>query len=228
MLAPSRSGKGLTRHAQCRGRRAMPLPLVDPRLATLLRWRRDVRRFRAEPLSPGILDELVAAADLAPSVGLSQPWRLVLVDDAGRRACIRTMFEECNRDALAGQPDERATHYARLKLSGLDIAPCHLAVFVDEETAQGHGLGRRTMPETLAYSTVIAVHTLWLVARSLGVGVGWVSILNSGEMPAILDVPAAWRFVAYLCIGYPEGDSDTPELEREGWERRRPTQLIRR
>ncbi len=84
------------------------------------------------------------------------------------------------------------------------------------------------MPETLAYSAVIAVHTLWLAARSIGVGLGWVSILAPGEMAALLDVPASWRFLAYLCIGYPEAESDVPELERAAWERRRPAALIRR
>jgi 5,6-dimethylbenzimidazole synthase len=202
--------------------------MIDPRFLELLRWRRDVRHFRDRPLAPGVVEALVAAVDLTPSVGLSQPWRLVLVDDAGRRGAIRASFERCNHAALADQPADRAARYARLKLAGLEQAPCHLAVFADEGTAQGHGLGRRTMPETLAYSAVMAVHTLWLAARTIGVGVGWVSILDPAETATILDVPASWRFIAYLCIGYPDGDSDVPELEREGWERRRPTRLIRR
>lgn len=204
------------------------LGTIEPALLALLQWRRDVRRFRDEPLPDATLATLLAAADLAPSVGLSQPWRFVLVADAGRRAAVRTNFQRCNQEALAGQPGERSPRYATLKLAGLDRAPCHLAVFADEATGQGHGLGRRTMPETLTYSVVIAIHTLWLAARSLGVGVGWVSILDPGEVAAILDVPPAWRFIAYLCIGYPEADSDVPELEREGWEHRRPTPVIRR
>ena len=52
----------------------------------LLRWRRDVRRFKPDPLSPDLLDDLMQLAALAPSVGLSQPWRFVSVDDPARRA----------------------------------------------------------------------------------------------------------------------------------------------
>ena len=204
------------------------MPAIDPHLLDLLRWRRDVRRFRPDPLPAGTLDALIAAADLAPSVGLSQPWRFVQVDDPARRAAIRASFARCNAAALAAQPHDRAARYAQLKLAGLDQAPCHLAVFADEATAQGHGLGRATMPDTLAWSAVIAVHTLWLAARSIGVGVGWVSILDPERIAAALDVPPAWRFVAYLCIGLPETVDDTPELERAGWERRRPSELIRR
>lgn len=202
--------------------------MIDPHLLELLRWRRDVRHFREQPLAPGVLDALVGAVDLAPSVGLSQPWRLVLVEEADRRRAIGGLFARCNAGALAAQPAGRTARYARLKLAGLEQAPCHLAVFADEATGQGHGLGRRTMPETLAYSAVMAIHTLWLAARSIGVGVGWVSILEPRGVSAILDVPASWRFIGYLCIGYPAADSDVPELEREGWERRQPTRLIRR
>jgi 5,6-dimethylbenzimidazole synthase len=118
------------------------------------------------------------------------------------------------------QSPDRAALYARLKLAGLDDAPCQLAVFADRSTAQGGGLGRLTMPETLDYSVVMAVHTLWLAARAEGLGMGWVSILDPARVAAILDVPQHWIFIGYLCVGYPVQEDDTPALEREGWEHR--------
>jgi 5,6-dimethylbenzimidazole synthase len=203
-----------------------PAPAFDaafrPQLLSLLRWRRDVRHFRMDPIPPGVLDTLLATAALAPSVGLSQPCRFVIVEDPARRAAIRTSFTACNAEALASQDDQHAPLYARLKLAGLDNAPCHLAAFAEPAPAQGHGLGRRTMPQTTAYSAVMAVHTLWLAARAMGIGLGWVSILDPAAVAAALDVPAEWSFIGYLCLGYPQFDSDTPELEREGWETRRP------
>src|SRR5258707_11130794 len=132
------------------------------RLVELLTWRRDVRRFRADPLPDGLLEHLLEIAALAPSVGLSQPWRFVLVGDAGRRAEVRANFERANAAALAAYEGAEAQSYARLKLAGLDEAPVHLAVFADPGTAQGHGLGRRTMPEMIEYSAVTALHTLSL------------------------------------------------------------------
>jgi 5,6-dimethylbenzimidazole synthase len=204
--------------------RAVTDPVFDDAfrglLYDLIVWRRDVRRFRRDQLSEGTVARLIELACLAPSVGLSQPWRFVTVDDPARREAVRRMFSQCNAEALACYAGERAARYASLKLAGLEDAPCHLAVFADRATTTGHGLGRRTMPEMAEYSVVAAVATMWLAARAEGVGMGWVSILDPQRIGAVLDVPGDWRFIGYFCLGYPEAESDRPELERAGWERR--------
>ncbi|HEV2098997.1 MAG TPA: 5,6-dimethylbenzimidazole synthase [Stellaceae bacterium] len=213
----------------------MPLsPAFDQpfreRLRELLAWRRDVRRFRRAPLPRGVLDRLIELAALAPSVGLSQPWRFVVVDDPACREEVRRNFAAANAMALAAQEPGRVARYAQLKLAGLDEAPCHLAVFADRGTAQGHGLGRHTMPEMADYSAVTAVHTLWLAARAEGIGMGWVSILDPAALGAILDVPPEWKLIGYFCLGYPAEEEDMPLLQTVGWETRRaaPSFVIRR
>jgi cobalamin biosynthetic protein CobC len=200
------------------------------RLRDLLAWRRDVRRFLRDPLPEGVLEQLIECACLAPSVGLSQPWRFVIVDDPTLRAAIRGNFAVCNAQALAAQAPERARLYATLKLAGLQEAPAHFAVFADRGTEQGHGLGRHTMPEMIDYSAVTAVHTIWLAARAQGIGMGWVSILDPKAVAAILGVREDWKFIGYFCLGYPQGDDNVPELERAGWESRRlpPSTVLRR
>jgi 5,6-dimethylbenzimidazole synthase len=191
------------------------------KLRELLAWRRDVRRFRTEALPPGTPERLIGIAALAPSVGLSQPWRFVIVESLGRRRAVIEDFEACNTDALQSYADDSRTRYAKLKLAGLQEAPCQLAIFADPTTDVGHRLGRRTMPETLEYSVVTAIHTMWLSARAEGIGMGWVSILTPSRVKALLDVPDAWRLVGYFCLGYPQIESDMPELELAGWETRR-------
>jgi len=197
-------------------------------LVRLLKWRRDVRRFETTPLAEGTLERLFELASVAPSVGLSQPWRFVVVDAAERRAAVRRCFERCNAEALACFSGERAALYVRLKLAGLAEAPCQFAVFADRTTGQGHGLGRLTMPATIDYSAVMAVHTLWLAARAEGIGMGWVSILDPAEMADILETPPEWTLIGYFCLGYPSEAHEVPTLEREGWESRRPPMVIRR
>lgn len=190
------------------------------KLAELFAWRRDVRRFRPDPVAPGLLHDLLRQASLAPSVGFSQPWRFVLVDDPDRRAAIARNFEAENARALAAYSGEAAEQYARLKLSGLREAPVHLAAFAEMDPVRGYGVGRQTMPETVPYSVVTAVYTFWLAARAAGIGVGWVSILDPESAARTLDVPEGWRLVAYLCVGYPAETHSDPELERYGWESR--------
>jgi 5,6-dimethylbenzimidazole synthase len=192
------------------------------RLRDLIVWRRDVRRFGGDPVPEETVARLLELASLAPSVGLSQPWRFVLVESPERRGRVRENFTRCNETALQAYAGERAQRYASLKLAGLDEAPVHLAVFADRGTPQGHGLGRRTMPEMAEYSAVMAIHTLWLVARAEGLGLGWVSILDPAEITRVLEVPSEWIFLGYFCLGFPQSAESTPELERQGWEQRQP------
>jgi 5,6-dimethylbenzimidazole synthase len=190
------------------------------RLHDLFRWRRDVRQFRADPVPGDAIEMLVRETALSPSVGYSQPWRFVRVDTPQRREAVIASFERANADALSGYSGGDAMKYAALKLAGLRDAPVHLAVFCDESTTTGKGLGRATMPEMLAYSAANAVYTFWLAARAHGIGAGWVSILQPDIVTKALEVPAEWKLIAYLCVGYAAEDHEQPELERTGWESR--------
>jgi 5,6-dimethylbenzimidazole synthase len=189
-------------------------------LTALIAWRRDVRRFSDRSVPASLIEGLLDVAQLSPSVGNSQPWRWVQVDSPAKRAEIRANFAACNAMACRVQPDERAHVYASLKLEGMDRAPFQFAVFCDQATEQGFGLGRHTMPEMLEYSTAVMVSTFWLAARAAGLGVGWVSILDPGAVSRVLDAPASWKLVAYLCVGWPETEHLDPELERHGWQPR--------
>jgi 5,6-dimethylbenzimidazole synthase len=189
----------------------------------LVLWRRDVRRFRTDPVPERLIDDLIETATHAPSVGLSQPWRFVKVKSAARRRAVWENFARANAQALQGYEGEQKKNYMGLKLAGLKEAPVHLAVFSDESTATGSGLGRQTMPETLRYSVVAAVQTMWLAARAEGLGMGWVSIFDPLEVTRALDVPEGWKLVAYLDMGWPAEEHLDPELERHHWEQRHYT-----
>lgn len=192
-------------------------------LRAILRWRRDVRHFRPDPVPAPVLHGLVAAMDAAPSVGNARPWRVIRVRDCALRAAVRAEFARCNAAAAQGYAGARRDSYAALKLAGLDAAPEQLAVFTVTDPAAGHGLGRATMPETLRQSTAMAIHSLWLAARVENLGLGMVSILDPRRIEAIFAVPADWEFAAYLCLGYPEFTDDTPLLHRAGWQENLPS-----
>lgn len=194
-----------------------PLSLDDAIL-----WRRDVRRFRSNAVPRALLDEVLALADRAPSVGNAQPWRIALVEDAAARAAVRASFEAANRSAAERYGDDDRARYLGLKLAGFDAAPVHLAVTCAEQTGQGHGLGVQTMPEMLRYSCVSMITVLWLAARSRGLGLGWVSILDPCTVTAVLGCAPDERLIGYLLLGWPEEEHLDPELERFGWQARTP------
>ncbi len=196
-------------------------PSFQRELADLMRWRRDVRRFRIDPVDEALLRQCLDAFLMAPSVGLSEPWRVIRVQSETARHAALENFKAANAEALAGYDGDKAKLYAGLKLTGMENAPVQLAVFCDDSTGKGAGLGAATMPETRRYSVVSAINLFWLAARARGIGVGWVSILDPGKLCRDLDAPDDWTLVGYLCVGWPEETSDTPELEQAGWDARR-------
>ncbi len=201
----------------------IPPPAFDDefrnRLEELFQWRRDVRRFRRDPVAREILSAILDSAQFSPSVGNSQPWRIVNVFSAEKRAAIRRNFLDCNAEALSAMGDHAGV-YARLKLEGLDAAPVQWAVFCDRGTHQGHGLGSRTMPEAMDYSVAAMIAVLWLAARSRGLGVGWVSIVDPARVITDLGVSQSYKFIAYLCLGWPVEEHLDPELARFAWQDR--------
>ena len=189
-------------------------------LKNLLIWRRDVRRFQTQDVPQELLDEILDVMHLSPSVGNCQPWRWVCARDKKIRTQIYDHFERINKIACSKMSIARREHYASLKLAGLAESPIHYAVYCENGTDQGGGLGRTTMPQTAEYSVVCAIMTFWLAARARGLGVGWVSIIEPDEITEILKIDHSWRLVAYLCVGWPQEDHTDPELERLSWQAR--------
>jgi 5,6-dimethylbenzimidazole synthase len=192
-----------------------------------IRERRDVRRgFLPEPMPDELLNRLLDAAHNAPSVGLMQPWRFIVVRNLAVRQAIHNIFLDANQRALAEYEGERRKSYAGIKLEGILEAPQNLCVVCDSQSSRGHRLGRLTMPETAIYSAVCAVQNLWLAARSEGIGVGWVSILEPTRLRQTLKIPEHVTPVAYLCLGYVDAFATEPDLERVGWEKRAPLKNV--
>jgi 5,6-dimethylbenzimidazole synthase len=192
-----------------------------------IRERRDVRSgFLPEPLSKEVLGRLLDAAHHAPSVGLMQPWRFILIRAIEIRKAVYDIFLRSNQAALDIYEGDRAKKYASLRLEGILEAPQNLCIVCDPECQRGHRLGRLSMPETALYSAVCAVQNLWLAARAEGIGVGWVSILDKQALHEVLHIPRNIVPIAYLCLGYVDHFAAEPDLERAGWEHRIPLEQV--
>jgi nicotinate-nucleotide--dimethylbenzimidazole phosphoribosyltransferase len=189
-------------------------------LAAIIDGRRDVRRFRPDPVDDPLLERVLDAAHRAPSVGLSQPWRFVVVRSTETRARVRALAER-ERARQAPRFGPRARAFLDQKVEGVLEAPVGLCVCCVPPPEGTEVLGRATIPATDIYSTACAIQNLWLTARAEGLGVGWVSFYRPDELRAVLGIPAAVEPVAWLCVGWPDERPLRPGLERAGWARRR-------
>ena len=185
--------------------------------------RRDVRHFRTDlDVEPAVLDRILGAAHLAPSVGFSQPWGFVVVHDREVRRRIQSSFLRCREVEAARFPPERREQYLAHKLEGILEAPLNVCVAVDLRDRDEAILGTTAQPEAVRASACCAVQNLWLAARTEGIGVGWVSIVEPAVLRAELHLPQGVEPVAYLCLGHPVAFRERPMLEETGWRRRRP------
>ena len=179
--------------------------------------RRDIRRFREEPIPEDTLERIIDAAHHAPSVGFSQPWDFVVIRDSGTKAEIKEIATRAIEAAQTAYREPDRSDFGQLKLEGIEESPVNICVTCDPTRGEPHVLGRNSMRRTDVYSTCLAIQNLWLAARAEGVGVGWVSFLYPSEVREVLDIPPHVKPVAYLCIGYPEEFPDEPTLQKEGW-----------
>lgn len=190
-------------------------------LLDIIKSRRDVRgnRFTNKPISRKVVKKLIEAAIYAPSVGFSQPWEFVIVTEQDIKNKIHDDFAK-EFEKSKEHFGDRQKAYENLKLEGIKEAPLNVAVFC-KDSEDMTTLGTTSQQRMREYSVVCAIQNLWLTARSLNVGVGWVSILNPESVKEILAVPKDLKLIAYLCIGYVDKFYDKPELETKGWEKRR-------
>lgn len=190
-------------------------------LEEIMLQRRDVRgnNFIDKPIENDVLEKILQAASLAPSVGFSQPWEFVIVRDDEIKKQVAQSFELENAKAEQLFTDEKQKLYAKLKLEGILEAPINIAVVY--KPSNKPVLGQNSMLETGEYSVVCAIQNMWLMARALNVGIGWVSILDANAVMKTLKAPADNKLVAYLCVGYVKEFLSVPELETMNWEKRK-------
>jgi nicotinate-nucleotide--dimethylbenzimidazole phosphoribosyltransferase len=184
--------------------------------------RRDVRRYRPDPVDPELVRRVLTAAHLAPSVGHSQPWRFIVVSDpATRDRAARMADEQRLRQARHLEP-EAARRLLDLQLEGIREAPLGVVVACDRRTPAGGVLGRATFPDADLWSCACAIQNLWLAARAEGLGVGWVTLFEQQDLEALVGVPEGVVTLGWLCLGWPDERPPAPGLERAGWSSRQP------
>jgi nicotinate-nucleotide--dimethylbenzimidazole phosphoribosyltransferase len=191
-------------------------------LYRVMELRRDVRQFRPGDVDDDVLERILRAAQLAPSVGFSQPWGFIIIRDKEARARVRGSFLRCREAEAARFPEGRREKYLAFRLEGIEEATLNVCVVADLRPRAEAILGTTVQPESVRASVCCAVQNLWLAARAEGLGVGWVSIVEPAVLRQELALPEGVEPIAYLCVGHAVEYGERPMLEEAGWTARRP------
>lgn len=201
-------------------------PAERDALGRIMAARRDIRRFRSDPVAPDVLRRLLEAAHSAPSVGHSQPWRLVVVQDPQTRARAATLADHARLVQAAAMEEEAGRHLLDLDLEGIREAPLGIVVCCDRRVPPKGVLGRATFPDADMWSCACAIQNLWLAARAEGLGVGWVTLFEPQDLADIVGAPNGVATLGWLCVGWPDERPPGPGLERRGWSARQPLEEV--
>ena len=198
---------------------AMPVSVRDA-LQEVVAARRDVRRFRPDPVPGEVLRRVLEAAHAAPSVGHSQPWRFVIATDPKTRDTAALLADRERIRQASAMPEDRRRRLLDLQLEGIREAPLGVVVACDRRAEARGVLGRATFPDADMWSAACAVQNLWLAARAEGLGVGWVTFFQPADLADLLHLPEGVETLGWLCLGWPDERPPEPGLQRAGWSQR--------
>jgi len=188
-------------------------------LAHIIKARRDIRgnNFISKKIPKKSIEQIIEAGLNAPSVGYSQPWKFVIIEEETIKEKVYQNFVK-EYDKSKKHFKDRPM-YEQLKLEGIKETPINIAVFYKKSSSKI--LGQTSQKKMGEYSVVCAIQNMWLMARSLNIGMGWVSILKPKKIKKILDVSDKYKLVSYLCVGYVKEFPQEPELEKLQWKKKK-------
>ena len=180
----------------------------DPVLRTLLAHK-SVRRYRADPLPPGTLELLGAAAQSAASSSNLQVWSVVALEDPARKAEAATLCGD--QDFIRQAP--------LFLVFCADLA--RLTAASEREGLPGAGLDYLEMFLTAVVDASLAAQNSAAAAESLGLGICYVGAARNHprKLASLLHLPPRVIALFGLAVGYPaEGDTSAvkPRLPQPG------------
>ena len=188
-------------------------------LKNIIASRRDIRgnNFIDKNISNKKLKIILESALNAPSVGYSQPWEFIVVDEEKKNLVYEHFTKAFNKSKTKFLDKPL---YNSLKLEGIKESNINIAVYYKKSSS--NVLGQTYMKRTGEYSVVCAILNMWLTARALNIGMGWVSILKPKKINKIFGIDKnEYKFIAYLCFGYTKEFYNEPELKKLKWNKKR-------
>jgi len=152
----------------------------------LVKTRQSVRQYRQRPIPRDQLDKLVEAVRLAPSASNAQPWKLIVVDDAGL----------CSRVA-------QATFSKSVAFNRFAVEAPVIAVFVMESAGFVTQVGAMLKKRQFSLIDIgIAASHFCLQAAELGLGTCILGWFDEKRIKRLLGIPRGKRIGLLVTLGY--------------------------
>jgi nitroreductase len=176
------------------------------------------RRFKPEPVARETLARVLDSARFAPSGGNRQGWRVVIVQDAERRAALRDLYlpgwraymDQTGGAQVLADPDSfdpaivRRVQGANEYAERLDEVPVHLVVGVrlSDLAVTDAGLPRQSIVG--GASVYPFVQNLLLALRAEGLGAALTTLLvpAEAEVRRLLGIPEEIALAAHIGVGH--------------------------
>jgi len=180
--------------------------------------RRSVRRYRQDPVSREILEEVLEAACWAPSADNVQPWYFVALTKKEDIERMRSTLERVS-DEVRPHLEEIFPRHPHVVgettafLRNLGGAPVYVLVFMQQVYDEER---RAPMLESVS----AAIQNLLLAAHERGLGTCWVNAVTAlgyGDALRELFAPDKGDFVSVISLGYPDQNPRTPSRKPGRW-----------
>lgn len=184
----------------------------------LMRRRRSVRQFSAEPVPRALIENAIRTAGTAPSGANQQPWTFVAVSDPEVKAAIRVAAER--EEELLYRERASEEYLEAIEPIGTDSlkphiteAPSLIVVFEQPWGLDGHG--KRKKHYYVRESVGIAVGFLLASLHSAGLATLTHAPSPMGFLKEILGRPENERPFLLIPVGYPAADATVPSLAKK-------------
>ncbi len=174
-----------------------------------IRTRTSVKRFKTQPVEREKIELLLEAGAQAPNHYKVRPWRFVVVSGQARERLGDVMAEIFRQKFPTVPPEGLQKERAKPLRS-----PVIIAVGVDEPSEQ------KVLEVENICAGAAACENILLAARAIGLGGHWRTggAAREPEVKRFLGLTEKQELIAFLYIGYPEGD--VPPTPRPGFEDR--------
>ncbi len=193
--------------------------IVRTSLLEAIKYRRSLRRFRPDPVSRELIEQLLTAAIWAPSAHNRQPWRFAIIQRAGQKGSLaQAMGAQLRRDLEADHVPEAVIEkdvnrsYHRITSVPVLIVLCLSLMDMDEYPDEKRSRCEHIMA---VQSVAMAGQNLLLAAHDAGLGACWMCapLFCPDVVRSELGLSDDWQPQGLVALGYP--------AEERGQKRRR-------